>query len=464
MFRTAVLALILLSSIIGGCRKDKLLTDSSARLEFSTDTLTFDTVFTSLGSAVRSIVVYNNASRPVEIGSVRIAGGLASPFRLNVDGVPGKEFANIRIEAKDSVYIFVAVTVDPNSANNPFVVEDSILFLLNGNQQAVVLNAWGQNAYFHYGELLEANTIWPNDKPHVVINSFAIDSNVTLQMQPGTRVYMHANSGFFVFGTLKAFGTKTDSIVFQGDRLEPFFKNLPGSWGFVYFTPSSKANEMEHVIIKDAMYGVYVDSVATDNDHKVVLRKCVIKNMQRSGIRVYQGSVKAENTLVFNVGDYCVEMFNGGTFDFKHCTFVNYGSHVITHQRPAVVLTNYYVVSNIVYPGLYYGVSALFENCIIYGSLEKELAIDSVQNGFPFNYLFRNCIIKTSESLPPSYFVNALTSDPQFISPYVSLGNAGDYHLNATSPAIDSGLPSGILQDLDDKPRDAQPDRGCYEY
>ena len=70
-------------------------------------------------------------------------------------------------------------------------------------------------------------SIWPNDKPHVVINSFLVDSLRKLTIQQGTRVYMHGNSGLFVYGTLETNGTKEDSVVFQGDRLEPHVR-APG--------------------------------------------------------------------------------------------------------------------------------------------------------------------------------------------------------------------------------------------
>ncbi|HZF99581.1 MAG TPA: hypothetical protein VEY71_01190, partial [Chitinophagales bacterium] len=246
-----------------GCRKDNLFT-AATTLEFTSggqrlDTLTFDTVFTTQGSAVRSFVVHNRESKRINISSLRIEGGEASPFRLNVDGVPGKVFENIEINAKDSIYVFVAVTIDPNASTNPFVIEDKVLFNVNGNQQSVLLNAWGQNAYFHFGETLEVSETWPNDKPHVVINSIFVDENSTLTIQQGTRVYMHGNSAFYVGGTLIVNGTKQDSVVFQGDRLEPYFKDLPGNWGFIQFLRFSKDNVLTHTIIKDALYGVLVD-------------------------------------------------------------------------------------------------------------------------------------------------------------------------------------------------------------
>ncbi|MFM7054488.1 MAG: hypothetical protein ACKOX7_07090, partial [Bacteroidota bacterium] len=57
------------------CKKDDILTDPSAKLEFSLDTVMFDTIFTSLGSTTQSLVIYNRNSRPLNISSVRLAGG-----------------------------------------------------------------------------------------------------------------------------------------------------------------------------------------------------------------------------------------------------------------------------------------------------------------------------------------------------------------------------------------------------
>ena len=55
-----VLSLIAGLFLLESCQSDDgFITDSSAKLEFSVDTLRFDTVFTELGSATRFIRVYN---------------------------------------------------------------------------------------------------------------------------------------------------------------------------------------------------------------------------------------------------------------------------------------------------------------------------------------------------------------------------------------------------------------------
>ena len=44
---------------LSACKKDQFITENGAGLEFSLDTLTFDTVFTGLGNATRRFKVYN---------------------------------------------------------------------------------------------------------------------------------------------------------------------------------------------------------------------------------------------------------------------------------------------------------------------------------------------------------------------------------------------------------------------
>jgi len=110
------------------CRKDVPITDSSAKLEFSQDTLIFDTVFTSIGSTTEWLKVYNPHNRAIVISNIYLAGGKSSNFRMNVDGIPTYSEQDIEIRANDSIFIFVEVTVDPNGANNPLIIKDSIIF------------------------------------------------------------------------------------------------------------------------------------------------------------------------------------------------------------------------------------------------------------------------------------------------------------------------------------------------
>lgn len=147
-FISVVTCLCLSVLIFSSCRKDNITTNPSDKLAFSTDTLTFDTVFTTLGSTTLYFTVHNPNSQKISISNMHLSGGENSIFRLNIDGQAINQASNVEIPANDSIYVFVAVTVDPNIENNPFVMYDSVLFETNGNLQSVTLQAWGQNANF----------------------------------------------------------------------------------------------------------------------------------------------------------------------------------------------------------------------------------------------------------------------------------------------------------------------------
>ncbi|HQG37853.1 MAG TPA: hypothetical protein PLK15_01875, partial [Chitinophagales bacterium] len=140
--------------------------NTTSGISISTDTLSFDTLFSTLGSTTRFFTLRNTTKQPIKISDIRLAGGSSSRYRINVDGDSGVLFKNVEIPAKDSLYVFVEVTVNPTAVNLPFLVEDSIQFITNGNFQQVQLQSYGQNAHFFNGDSIETNTVWNDDLPY----------------------------------------------------------------------------------------------------------------------------------------------------------------------------------------------------------------------------------------------------------------------------------------------------------
>src|SRR5690606_28614080 len=131
------------------CRKEQF---GNGNISFTIDTLTFDTVFTSLGSTTKYFKVFNTDNKAVKVSDIRLMRLVGNQFRINVDGVNGDQFSDIEIPAKDSIYVFVEVTVNPNDQSTPFVIVDDVVFTINDKVSTVHLQAFGQNAHFHYGE------------------------------------------------------------------------------------------------------------------------------------------------------------------------------------------------------------------------------------------------------------------------------------------------------------------------
>ena len=77
--------IFLLIITLFGCKKNNLLTNGIYNIQTSTDTVLFDTLFTTIGSTTKRIKVYNNNEGIIKISQISL-NGENSPFRINVDG------------------------------------------------------------------------------------------------------------------------------------------------------------------------------------------------------------------------------------------------------------------------------------------------------------------------------------------------------------------------------------------
>ncbi len=458
---TVLLVAIMVFS--ASCKKEKLITDSSANLRFSEDTIIFDTVFTTVGSTTQFFQVYNKNKGIIKISNIYLEGGNASNYRLNVDGVPGKSFSDVEIGSQDSIFIFVEVTVDPNSATTPLIVTDKIIFETNGNVQKVDLVCWGQDAYFYKplpgsnAFILPCATTLATDKPNVFYGYAIVDENCTLNIPAGANCYFHPGSGIIVYkGSINVSGTNAAPATFQGDRLEYDYRNVPGQWdGIRFITPQNSL--IANAVIKNGFYGLWVDSTYT-NSNFITVSKTEISNMASLGIYGNAGAqIKASNCLVKACGAYGLALTYGGDFDFNECTFANYWTEEARNTA------NFYFKNWFTTPSgdNVRDANVVFNNCIIDGNLTNEFETD-LKSGALLNYTFSNCFIKSDKDLSDASRFILVSKN---VNPLFEDVSNGIFKLTAGSPCRGAANFYGsITDDILGNPRDASPDVGCYEY
>ena len=479
--------------ILSSCNKDQdFITDGSVKLEFSVDTLRFDTVFTELGSATRYIRIYNRNSRPIKIGSISIGSGDDTRFRINVDGLVGNEATDVTVWGNDSIYVFAEVTVNPDDplSVSPFVIEDKLVFQTNDNVQEVYLEAWGQNANYFPSRFNKGvpvvlscddeTIIWDDPKPYVIYGEVFIDSCLLI-IPGGARIHVHGgiarnelfgifNDGFIYTlenGSLHVLGTEEDPVIIQGDRLEENFIDDPGQWQGIILGKGSKNNRVEFATIRNSLFGIYVDSSA-----ELSIKNAEFYNTNSSGIIGFHSKITAENSLVYNNASTSVLLIHGGDYDFTYCTFASYGV-----DASALSMSNFFCYDDVFSCQIRsdYRLNAAFQNCIIFGSRRDEVQLADLYGGQDkdlFNISFQDCIVRVDELLQQQdglyadFFenqcnpcINATRDDLLFKDP-----NEDDYTLDSLSIAIGQATPiPGIDIDLIASPRDSEPDIGCYE-
>ena len=471
------------SIFIVNCKREPILTDSSARLVFSTDTVSFDTVFTTFGSATKHFIVYNHNKGPVKISLVSLASGSQSAFKVNIDGFKGPMVKDIEIGANDSAYVFVQVSIDPNKQNAPIFVLDSLIFETNGNLQNVKLAAWGQDIHLIKDSLINTQT-WINDKPYLIYDTALIDSASTLTIEEGTKVFFHKKAFLAVQGTIIVNGTLENPVIFRGDRLDYLgttppvsYDKLPGQWDRIIFFNSSTGNKFNYAEIRNASIGLQVGVLGIPGSASLELSNCKIENNSAAGILAINAKISAYNCLLDNAGSFLFGCWDGGEYDFNQCTFANYFLYG-SKSGIAVALQNHYVYTNDTTgkKTFYFGdlKKANFGNTVIYGDAPDEIYFDTVA-GYKVNYVFNHCLIKgTTANLnvaDQNKFVKNIISD-KYDAGFKLIDNENilfDFQLTKTSLARDAGDTAiAKLYPLDffGKSRflDYGPDIGAFEY
>src|SRR5690554_6174993 len=497
LYGLAILCCLLVWS---SCRNDFETVASTGNLSFSKDTVYLDTIFSNIGSSTYNLKVYNNSKDDIHIPSLRLAQGESSQYRLNVDGMPGKVFENVQVLAKDSIFIFVETTFDVTNAPtspNEFLYTDQILFDTGANQQKVELVTLVKDAVFLYPEkyndgtyetlilgsgenaveipgfILDDNELtFTNEKPYVIYGFAAVPSNKTLTVEAGARVHFHADSGILVASnaSMKVMGTPSldrevmeNEVIFEGDRLEPGFANVPGQWGYIRLTSGSVDNEFNHTTIKNSMAALIVE------DSPVTLRNVQIYNSSNIGLLARTGNIYGENVVINNSGQSSLALQLGGSYEFNHCTFANYWTNGF-RSFPSVTIENTLETEEVLYVSDL--IKADFSNCIIYGNDRREFAL-SRSNEAEFNFSFKNSLIRFEDDRGDyannplyNFAEEALYSNIHFnVNPYfqnsaknnfnIESGNSGaeNIGLDGVSPAVD----------LNGTPRNSPPDAGAYE-
>ena len=493
-FTILVLGLIL---VFSSCRTDFDIVASSGDLKFSKDTVYLDTVFKNIGSSTYQLKVYNRSKNDISIPVVQFKKGLSSKYRMTVDGMSGnngKIFNNVTLLAKDSLYIFIETTADITDANPAdFLYTDEIQFDSGANLQQVALVTLIQDAVFLYpnqnpngtkekikidgkdvdGFYLNENDpvngnelLFTKQKPYVIYGYAGVPENKTVTFEAGARVHFHTNSGLYVGknASLQINGTASttekleNEVIFEGDRLESLYSDIPGQWKSVILENGSNNHSIKNLTLKNAITGLDIrNSVNT-----IQIKNTQIYNCAEYGILAQNARINGENLVINYTGLASLSCVYGGNYSFTHCTFNNNWQ---SNSQFAVSVSNSLAGKM---PETNALTQATFNNCIIYGSNTNEFNLSKKPNT-PFVYQLNNCLLKfNSSTTNPDYQFKTdtehysniiLNENPKFYNV-----SQNKFNIDKTSAAFAKGNQSYIIpQDILGITRTSPPDLGAYQ-
>lgn len=378
---------------------DEYTTSPNDRLAFSTDTISFDTVFSGQPTTTVSFVVYNPAGKNIRLKNAYLEGGGNSVFRVNVDGVfleNGRlSDSEVEIAAKDSMRVFVMANIAEQGIADVRRWADKLVLQTEGGAEgSVVLEACSRDAKRLSALVLNEDTVFSSELPYIVKDSLVIGENATLTLSAGCQLFFSANASLIVRGTLHAEGTQSEKVLMRGERTDYMFPNqpydrVPGQWGGVVFKEESHDNRLNYCDIHSGEYGVRCEGTGDVSQEKLRIENTILHNMSGDGLFAKASKVFIGNSQITNCGGNCVTL-QGGDNTFVHTTIGNF--YVFTGGRgKALYYTNYNAEEALPLH------RAAFLNCIVTGYSDDEIIGDaSVEYAeTPFEFFFQNCLLDT---------------------------------------------------------------------
>jgi len=450
------------------CNKDDITFDApSQQLSFSKDTVFCDTVYHQVRSETYVVKVYNNEDKDVLIPRINLEKGSSSLYRINVDGKPGFDFKDVPLRKKDSMYIFVEIA--PEATGPEAIAEDKILFSSGAGQQHVTLFSVVQDAEFFIEtptnpNVISTHTTWNNNKAKIIYGNLTINPNITLDIQPGTKVYFHKNSGMKVSSgaSLNINGVFDNEVILRGDRNDPYYDTIPKNWNSIRMEPNSILN-MNFARLFGGTRGFDMKQNTAN------ISNSFIHTFFEYGIYAVGSTVTSKNLVMNNCGESCIGIFRGGNHSYTHATIANYSKTMGSFNRNGITATNEWKnAAGTTEQGALQRLD--IKNSIVFSDRDNSVNFEQTP-GQQFEFLIQNSLIKYS-GVPEAGFpfdnnVNVVQSikneDPQFLNYFAAKMNL---RVKTTSPARGKGnvtVAGTVPFDIVNVSRTTNPTLGAYQ-
>lgn len=461
--------LLPLALLTGSCIEDGFTSSPSSQPAFSTDTLKLGALFTGDPSPTHRFVIYNRNSKGISLSAVKFADDAPKGFRLNVDGIPGREFRNVEVRPNDSVFLFVEATLPESGKHGPIDILTHIAVECNGLTSLLPVTATGRDAVRLSGNTrYSSSTSLSPLRPYLVRDSLVVGKGATLTIPAGTELYFHSEAQMIVRGTLRVEGTAEKPVTMTGDRLGFVAAAIPyelmsGQWGGITFTSTSEANSISHASIRNSSFGIIVNEARSRGDLPgLQLVNTQMRNTKELTLSCFHTNVVAAG-CEFSEAALGLVSFTGGNIRLNHCTLSN--NYLFTAIGGAALQFSHTSIDDAdeaVELASHPYLTADISNSIIYG-LGAELFPADIVN-LPIT--FRNCLLKSKGTDDDNFLATLWGADPLFHT--VRSEYLFDYRLKPDSPAASAADPALTLPltaaDRYGTPRLPSPSLGAYQF
>lgn len=362
--------------VSGGCITDTVSTSAADQPVPATDTLDLGYVFTGELSPVVRMAVRNPSSKAIRIDRISLRDDLRGELRLNVDGLPGREFTGVEIRPNDSILIFASVFPEETAADH----ETTLLYHLDmetrGVTRGIVIKTVAQDVTRLRNFRVSSDMSLSAAKPYQVFDSMVVEAGAILTIEPGSRLLFHGrDASLRVYGSLKSLGKPGCQVELTADRAGNVAADIPydmmsGQWAGLIFCAGSHDNELNYTSVRNTVGGVSVENAQGSPSLSIVGSQ--LRNSQGYALDVRNSDTFIAATELTDAASGVVRL-DGGSHILNHCTIANY--YLFAAPGGAALQLE--------------KATADISNTIIYGN-----GADFSVNGQ--GVIFRNCLLKTA--------------------------------------------------------------------
>jgi len=418
-------------------RKDEVFTtDPNARLVFSSTEVQYDTVYSDLVYPTRRIKIYNTNSQALALDEVSLGGGVSSPFRLLINGQNGPVVLGLELLGGDSMIVLVNLFFNAKNQSGIYELQDVIRFRFNGQEQQVMLKAKGEDALVVQPGDLSCAQVWNKQKAVILKGQTVVPAGCTLTIQKGTKLLASSGSSLDIKGTL----------LVTGDKVEPVYLGsvasgkAPGHWLGIRFYEGSVGNALSWFTLANATTGLTFSSQTSATDVDIALDHAVFVDFTEHALDLSFVSLTASNCLFTASANNLTAFSKQGTYSFRYCTWAGYSY-------------DYYREGSCIKTSNSAGALSLsIDHSIVWGDKTEELDLAAATVAQIDTTIFRSSLVVVGTG-------QLKNQDPLFVRP-----SSRNFQLESTSPALNKGLPSLVVDDIIGVARDLTPDLGAYEH
>lgn len=310
----------------------------------SSDTVYLDTLPTEMLSSTYSLRLFNPTAIPLELAHVRLKYGGERGFQINVDGRAGGA-DGLRIEARDSIFIFVRAFFAEGESDLPTPITDSIVVAeSDGRQSYIPVLAVRQNVRHIKDFIVRTAERLEDARPIVLVDSIYIAEGGSLRLAPGTRLLMSAEAHIRVEGELIAEGTQEGRISLGSIRRDQFlprvpYLRVPGQWGGVVVGKRGRL-VASYMQLSNAKWGIYFEEGDdVQGQERLRLGHCRLHNISGLGILAGRGRYTIEDSELSNTLGATLSL-SGGEYFLRRSSVINYYPWPGIRSSAALVYTD----------------------------------------------------------------------------------------------------------------------------